>query len=219
MSSEIIEVNQTERDYLKKVNFWMLLLCLVHVPFIAGIAAYFETGVLSALVVGAVIALGPLIIYSVKKDAKITSVVLGIAFMGFSALLIHHARGMIEMHFHIFTFIAMLIVFANPWVIIAAAGTIAVHHVSFYFLLPKSVFNYEASFGIVVVHAIFVVIETIPAAIIANTFNKFIITQGSIIKKLENLSDKILLSAEEAAESGHKLSKNTKLLLLFSLVA
>ena len=210
MSTVTVEVNQTEKEYLTKVNFWMLLLCVAHVPFIAGIAAYFETGIFTALMVGAVIAAGPVTMYYIKKESKITSIVLGIAFMGYSALLIHHARGMIEMHFHIFTFIAMLIIFANPWVIVAAAGTIAVHHVSFYFLLPKSVFNYQASFGIVLVHAAFVVIETIPSVIIARSFSKFIMAQGSIIKNLENLSDKILRSAEDAAESGFNLSRNTK---------
>ncbi len=96
--------------------------------------------------------------------------------MGFPALLIHHSGGMIEMHFYIFAFLAMLIVFANPLVIIVAARTIAVHHVSFYFLLPKSVFNYQASFGIVIHHALFVIIETIPAVIFSHSFYKFIVS-------------------------------------------
>ncbi|AUN99407.1 hypothetical protein DOM21_03920 [Bacteriovorax stolpii] len=202
--------NQTEKDYLKKVNFWMLLLCLAHIPFIAGIAAYFDTGILSALIVGSLIASGPLAMYFIQKDSKVLSILLGIASMSFSALLIHHARGMIEMHFHIFTFIAMLIVFANPWVILAAAATIAVHHVSFYFLFPASVFNYQASFGIVVVHALFVVAETIPAIITARSFSKYIIAQGSIVKQLEELSDDILSSANSAANNSATLSSNSK---------
>lgn len=207
---ETVMNNQTEKDYLRKVNFWMLVLCLLHIPFIAGIAAYFDTGILSAIVVGSLIASGPVAMYFIQKDSKVLSILLGIASMSYSALLIHHARGMIEMHFHIFTFIAMLIVFANPWVILAAAATIAVHHVSFYFLFPASVFNYQASFGIVVVHALFVVAETIPAIITARSFSKYIIAQGSIVKQLEELSDEILASASNAAENSASLSANSK---------
>lgn len=208
--SEMMKSNQIEKDYLTKVNFWMLCLCVLHIPFIAGIAAYFNSGILSATIVGSLIASGPLAMYFIQKDSKVLSVLLGVASMSFSALLIHHARGMIEMHFHIFTFIAMLIIFANPWVILAAAGTIAVHHVSFYFLLPASVFNYQASFGIVVVHALFVIVETIPAVIIARSFSKYIIAQGSIVKQLEELSDEILASAKSAATNSASLSLNSK---------
>ena len=168
-----------KNDYLTKVNFWMLLLCLLHVPFIAGIAYYFNSGVWTAILVGVTIAGGPAIAYHLKKDSAFTSILIGIALMSFSALLIHHARGMIEMHFHIFAFIAMMIIFANPWVIIAAAATIAVHHISFYFLLPNSVFNYQASFGIVIVHALFVILETVPAVIISQSFYKIIISDQS----------------------------------------
>ncbi len=210
MNTVSVAENKTEKDYLAKVNFWMLLLCLVHIPFIMGIAYTFNTGVLSAMLVGALISVGPFTSYVANKSSRMTSIILGIAFMGFSALLIHHARGMIEMHFHIFAFLAILIVFANPWVIVAAAATIAVHHVSFYFLLPTSVFNYQATFGIVVVHALFVVFETIPAIIISNSFKKYIIAQGSIVKNLDILSEKILTSAEEAAFSGASLSQNAK---------
>ena len=63
-------MNQTEKDYLSKVNFWMLILCLVHIPIIAGVASYFDSGVMQALLVGGIIGAGPLIMFGIKKEAR-----------------------------------------------------------------------------------------------------------------------------------------------------
>lgn len=53
--------------------------------------------------------------------------------------------------------LACLVGLARLTPILVAAGTIAVHHVVFWLLWPKSVFNYDASFSIVLLHAAFVV--------------------------------------------------------------
>lgn len=67
--------------------------------------------------------------------------------MGHSALIIHLAHGMIEMHFHIFAVLAMLTAFGSILPVIAAAAVIAVHHIAFWMWLPASVFNYHAGSG------------------------------------------------------------------------
>jgi methyl-accepting chemotaxis protein len=204
------EIGQSEKEYLKKINLWLLILCVLNFCSIPGVAFYYNTGVLNSLFIGALIITGPLVMFFSKRESSFTSIVMGIAFMSYSALLIHHSRGMIEMHFHIFSFIAILIMTANPWAIITAAATIAVHHISFFFLFPASIFNYKASFGIVLIHAFFVILESIPAALIAQLFHKYILAQAEIIKDLDGLSEKILTSAEAAAESGASLSLNAQ---------
>ena len=83
---------------------------------------------------------GPAILLWIRSDSSATSISLGIAAMGFSALLIHITGGMIEAHFHIFTMIALLIVFGRIAPLIAAGITIALHHVLFWIWLPASVF-------------------------------------------------------------------------------
>lgn len=91
-------------------------------------------------------------------------------FMG--ALLVHFGQGpvQIEMHFYFFVNLALLAVFANPMVIIAAAITAALHHAAFWYLLPNSVFNYEAPLWVVGVHALFVFLESVAACFIARSF-------------------------------------------------
>src|SRR5712692_6767744 len=50
----------------------------------------------------------------------------------------------IEMHFYFFALLAMLCMFANPLVNLAAAVTVALHHLIVWLIVPRSVFNYEA---------------------------------------------------------------------------
>ena len=69
--------------------------------------------------------------------------------MCMGGLLVHFGQGpmQIEMHFYFFVLLALLAVFANPMVIIAAAVTVALHHLVLWLVLPRSVFNYDARCG------------------------------------------------------------------------
>jgi two-component system, chemotaxis family, sensor kinase CheA len=55
-------------------------------------------------------------------------------------------------------------------VIVTAAVTVAVHHLSVWWIAPRSVFNYDAPFWVVAVHAAFVVGESVVACFIARSF-------------------------------------------------
>jgi len=82
----------------------------------------------------------------------------------------------------------MLALFANPMVIIVAAVTVALHHLGFWFLLPDSVFNYDAPIWVVLVHAAFVVLETVAACFIARNFFDNVI---GLEKKVEAATSEI----------------------------
>lgn len=194
-------MNTIEMQYTTTVNKRVLWILLAHVPIMAAVALYFDSGLLFSILTSLAIVSGPTILYLLKPGGKITSLALGSALMAMSGLLIHLAQGMIEMHFHIFVMLAVMIVFANPWVIINAAGVIAVHHLGFWLFLPKSVFNYQASIWIVVTHATFVIIETIPAAFIAHKFHSIIINQGSVVSELARLTESISNTAQESSQT------------------
>src|SRR5688572_30837732 len=58
--------------------------------------------------------------------------------MGCSGLLIHLSGGMIELHFHVFVAMALLIIYFD-WLPISIAGlTIALHHLVLNFVAPTS---------------------------------------------------------------------------------
>jgi two-component system chemotaxis sensor kinase CheA len=86
------------------------------------------------------------------------------------------------MHFYFFALLAMLCMFANPMVNIAAAVTVALHHLIVWLIIPASVFNYEAQWWVVLVHAAFVVLETIAACYISREFFDNVIGLEKIVE-------------------------------------
>lgn len=120
--------------------------------------------------------------------------------------MIHLGKGMIECHFHVFVFLCVLTLMAEPLAILAAAGTIAVHHLSFFFLLPSSVFNYDAGIGIVLLHALFVVVETVPATYVAFRFKKLVVVQGRILNDLDGVAEDLERVSGITAENSTKIS-------------
>jgi len=116
-----------------------------------------------AFVIGLPTAFVPTALMVTAPGRRITRITVGIATMVFSALLIHQAHGMIEMHFAIFVLLAFLLYYRDWLPIVMAAAVIAVHHLAFNYLqatgAPVYVFNYGTGFNIVLIHAAFVVFE------------------------------------------------------------
>jgi methyl-accepting chemotaxis protein len=135
-----------------------------------------------------------------------------IAFAGmcYSGLLIHLGNGMIEMHFHVFIMLAIMIVFAMQTPVLTAVVTIAVHHIAFFFLFPESVFNYKASFGIVVLHAVFVILEAIPVFLIATKFKFFIDLQDTTLTQLVPISKSNFTMVRSIEEAGRDLDQTAR---------
>ena len=193
--------------YRGATNGKVLILLALHLPVYLGVAEYFGTGIRLTTLLFAVILSGPVILYLADSSSRLTSVAIGCAATCLSGLLIHIGRGMIEMHFHVFCIIAVLIVLGEPMVIIAAAVTITVHHVLLFFILPASIFNYPATFGIVILHDVFVVFESVFATLVAARFNRFIRAQGvsteclgPIAGSLQSASDQVAASAQSIAQ-------------------
>ncbi|WP_373975733.1 methyl-accepting chemotaxis protein [Chitinibacter sp. SCUT-21] len=126
----------------------------------------------AALLIGLPAAIGPYLIYrSAPVGHLITRLASAASLMFFAALFIHQSRGMLEMHFAIFCFLAFLIYYRDWRPILLAAALIAVHHVAFFFLqrsqLPVWAYPSVNEFWIVILHALFVVMETIVLIFIA----------------------------------------------------
>ncbi|MAC48200.1 MAG: hypothetical protein CMI02_17270 [Oceanospirillaceae bacterium] len=117
-----------------------------------------------AFVIGLPAAVVPIAISRAANNGRLSRIAYGIALMIFSALHIHQAHGLIEMHFGIFVSLALLLYYRDPLPILAAAGTIAVHHLLFNYLQeqgnPVWVFESRTGIDIVLLHAAFVVVES-----------------------------------------------------------
>ncbi len=165
-------VTAFEQQYLRRVNRVALWLFVAHVPFLALVAWANGTGPVRAALGALLGVAGPLLATRALSNVRLHSVVFGVTAMFMGALLVHFGRGLwtIEMHFYFFVALALLAVFANPMVIVAAAVTVALHHLVLWFVAPTSVFNYDAPLSSVVVHATFVVVESIAACFVARSF-------------------------------------------------
>jgi methyl-accepting chemotaxis protein len=149
----------------KRADRMMTLLLLAHLPVALAFAALHGTWLL-ALVVGSIASFGPLALAARRPGALETRMAVAAACMAYSALLIHQSHGAIEVHFHIFSVLAFLVVYRDWRVIVFAAGVIAVHHVSFdlvqradgpLYLVPAG----RGGFEMVLIHAAFVVVEAV----------------------------------------------------------
>lgn len=165
-------ISDFERGYLARVNQIGFYFFLIHPPIFMAVAALAGTGVFSALWMSLVVLVGPFVAMKRLENPRHVSMVHGVTAMLMGAILVHFGQGQvqIEMHFYFFVLLALLAVTANPMVVVVAAVTAAVHHTLFYFLLPQSVFNYDAQIWVVGIHALFVVVESVAACYVARGF-------------------------------------------------
>ncbi|HEY6174068.1 MAG TPA: ATP-binding protein [Kofleriaceae bacterium] len=166
------EISAFEQSYLRRMNRIALIFFYLHVPAFVGVAALAGTSMLQAAVMTPLVLIGPTAVYFWLRNPRALAVAYGFTAMVMGGLLVHFGQGpmQIEMHFYFFVLIALLAVFGNPAAIMTAAVTVALHHLAVWLLLPRSVFNYEASVWAVVVHAAFVVLESIAAIFVARSF-------------------------------------------------
>lgn len=146
----------------------VLLILLAHIPVVALLVPIgFGThwfAIITSLLAGAVVGVS----YGLLRGTRALSVVFAIFLMVFSAIMIQAQAGRIEMHFHIFAAMALLIIYRDWLPVVTAAAVIAVHHSLFTGLqmsgasiagAPVTVFNHDASWSVAMVHAAFVVFE------------------------------------------------------------
>ncbi|MEH8021042.1 methyl-accepting chemotaxis protein [Rheinheimera metallidurans] len=146
-----------------------------------------------ALLIGLPAAGLPYLFYRMLGDHWLARVSYGVSFMFFAALHIHQTAGMLELHFGIFVLLAMLIAFRDYVVIVAAALTIAVHHLLFMylqmqntgvFLVPED----SLSFSIIMIHAAFVVAESVLLVVLARQSYR----EAIVAQTLFNATDALL---------------------------
>jgi two-component system, chemotaxis family, sensor kinase CheA len=178
------EITDFERRYLTRINRIAIAFFAMHVPVFVLIAWLNHTGPGLAALLSAAVVAGPAIAYVTIRSLRLVSVIYGVTAMFMGGLLVHFGQGpvQIEMHFYFFSLVAMCAVFGNPLVIVAAATTVALHHLVVWLVVPRSVFNYDASWWVVAVHAAFVVLESVAACFISRSFFDNVIGLEQIVR-------------------------------------
>ncbi len=177
------EVSDFEQRYLQRVNRLALIAMLAHLPLFVAVSWINGMGVYSAIGLTSLALAGPILAAKFGFSERSKSIVAGVCLMFLGGLLVHFGQGpaQTEMHFYFFAALATLAVFANPMVIIVAAATAAIHHIILWYFLPTSLLNYEAPFWIILVHALFVILESAVVCIIARSFFDNVIGMERIV--------------------------------------
>ncbi len=186
-------ITNFEREYLAKTNAVGVGFFLLHIPVLIAVAAVTNTGSIKAGLLTSIVVAGPVLAHYTFTNPRHTTYVFAVASMCMGGLLVHFGQGpmQIEMHFYFFVLLALLAMFANPTVILIAAATVVVHHLTLFFLLPRSVFNYDASIWAVVTHAVFVLLECTGACFVARTFFDSVIgLERSVAHRTRQLAER-----------------------------
>jgi methyl-accepting chemotaxis protein len=190
-----------EQKHVARISRWFLWAYWAHLPLFVGIAVMRGSSpfLAATLALGAVA--GPTLLHFTSRGSRLAALSIGVAGQALSAGLIHLGGGMIEMHFHVFVLIPLMAVFGRISVIIAAAATIAVHHVSFFFFLPTSLFNYQASLWVVILHAVFVVLAAGPSCFIARLIQSYVVGTGQVMVGLNESSFGLASTSNELSSA------------------
>ncbi|MGS1076864.1 methyl-accepting chemotaxis protein [Pseudoxanthomonas beigongshangi] len=123
---------------------------------------------------------------------RLSRITMALVLMVLSAVLIHQSGGMVEAHFGVILMIALLLYYRDWVPIVVAAGAIAVHHVAFFFMQqagwPVPVFPAGSGFGIVLLHAAYVVVETVLLVIMAVQLRRQLLWLGYGPRRLTTLA-------------------------------
>ncbi len=152
------------KDLYKQGDKVMMAVILFLFAFSLALADWHDTWG-EVFTIGLAAAIIPVAMIYLSPGSLLTRLTVAASFMVFSALEIHQAHGLVELHFGIFVLLAFLLYYRDWAVIVAAAGIIAVHHILFNYLQGAGysvyVFSNGPSWTMVFTHAAYVVFESI----------------------------------------------------------
>ncbi len=156
--------NLFEQQRYQQVDTVMLRINLGLLLYSLALAAWHQNWVPAIVVGGATMALLALV-YQLVPGTLISRCTFAAASMVFTALQIHLAGGMVEMHFGVFVLLALLLFYRDWRPIVVAAAVIAAHHLLFFYLqtsgAPVRILDVgNSTWGVICLHAGYVVVET-----------------------------------------------------------
>jgi len=163
---------------------WLLFLCGL------GLSTLHDTWHW-ALLIGLPTAVVPSLFIWRAPYAFATRALVAAGLMIFAALFIHQAAGMTELHFGIFVLLAFLLCYRDWKVILVAATVIAIHHLSFSYLQEWGygvICFTKPGVGEVVLHALFVVIESAVLAYLAQLLYRDAVQAGELSTRVASMA-------------------------------
>ena len=185
-------------EHYRKADRIMLALIWLMFGFSVGLAFWHDT-LLQSLVIGGGTSVVLTVLYRPLGGTRIMRCALGAGLMVMAALHINQAQGVIESHFGIFALLAVLTFYRDWLPILVAALTIAVHHLVFHALqhqgFPVFVMDHHGGWGMVFVHAFYVVMETVALLYLAGH------SQAEAVESQEMLEKMLAVTSQFTVET------------------
>ena len=185
-------------EHYRKADRIMLALIWLMFGFSVGLAFWHDT-LLQAVIVGGGTSVVLTVLYRALGGTRLMRCALGAGLMVMAALHINQAQGVIESHFGIFALLAVLTFYRDWLPILVAALTIAVHHLVFHALqhqgFPVFVMDHHGGWGMVFVHAFYVVMETVALLYLA------VHSQADAVESQEMLEKMLAVTSQFTVET------------------
>jgi methyl-accepting chemotaxis protein len=181
---------------------WFLIGLIAHAPIAAVLGFLFTSeGWLHITSEAAAPAVVACVAYALCGGQRAFRIIGAVLVMLYSGVIIHLGGGYVEWHFHVFIAMAALILYYDWRPIVAAAVTIALHHILLDELLPQAVFNHGdvPSRGFVALHAIFVVLHTTVCVFIAERLRRSASAVATALDSVERAASQMAHGLEALA--------------------
>ncbi|GBF50386.1 methyl-accepting chemotaxis protein signaling domain protein [Leptospira ryugenii] len=208
------------RQRRRKIDIFFVWVFILHTP----VVYLFSLGYGSTLLVSTasfLLSLISLFFFFIAKDTLFLRVWNAVTTMLFSAVLIQAQAGRIEMHFHVFSGLAILFIYEDWKILPVAALTIALHHLIGNYIQeagvsvfgsPLIVYGYGTGLEIVFIHAIFVVFETAVLAFFSYRSYLELKTQVTLQNNLETVMSGVREAVDAVTEGSNHFSKNSDII-------
>lgn len=196
-------IDNKRKETLLKHDKIIFIILLAHLPVTMFLIPMGYDTHFFAFWASAAVGIATLIAYFIARGTRLFGIISAMLLMSLSAIMIQSQMGRIEMHFHIFGAIALLLIYRDWIAVLTAAGFIAAHHLLFTALqlgavqmgsMPLMIFDYGCSWGIAFLHAAFVVFEAA------------ILIYYALMMKKEELNGLQLMAAVTAIQRDNNLS-------------
>jgi methyl-accepting chemotaxis protein len=141
----------------------LVIFLWLHVPFNLVVALAIGNDWMTPTLIAAALAGAATLSWRTAGSVLSTRLIVAVALIGMVSLLLLVMAGhrwQLDIHMYFFAALAVLAVYCDPRVLVAAAAATAVHHLLINFALPAALYPGGADLGRVILHAVIVVMET-----------------------------------------------------------
>ncbi|BFM07419.1 methyl-accepting chemotaxis protein [Halioxenophilus aromaticivorans] len=201
------------RESVNKADALMHIIIVGLTVYSLALAPWYGTW-LEAIVIGVGTLAATSAIRMMAPGSIMSRLAFAVGVMAITALNIHQSHGMIEFHFGIFALLAVLLVYRDPVVIVAATAVVAVHHISFYFAQTQGLPIWVLESGnqgwwIILLHAGYLIVECAVLVVISAVMKK----EAVQAHEMTRVTTEIL--ADDAIYLGARTNGATELLRRF----